>query len=685
MHALLLCLALAGPLQLGPQQTLTQLPRYDRYQKAMHDFAEADNGGVDSLQWASDSSQLYFRRKGKWRALSVSGLAEQDSAAPSRGQSKGRAQRTAERATQLNAEFSPDEQWEADYKDGNVSLLKKGSSAPLAVTTDGSVAKRIRYGVASWVYGEELYVNHAMWFSPDSKYLAYYRDDESKTRDYYLGYKQLETYDQLDQEAYPKAGAGNPFVGLLVYNIATGHSQEVDCHFGDPKDSEYVYDVKWSADGAELYFYRMNRPQTKWQFCAANPVSGQCRVIVSETRKDGWVDQQPKMTFLNDGKRFLILSDRSGFHNLYLYNINGDLVKQLTDTKYDIERVVGVDEKRGEVWYEARSSDNPYLQQLHRVGLDGNHETRVTAPNLSHNVALSPDYSYFVDTAQDVETPQTISVVDRNGKVLTQLAHADFSKLADKGYRKWRRFTFPSADGKFTCYGRLSVPSDFDETKKYPVLINVYGGPESGGGFERFSNPDAVGEFGFVVVYIDGRNTAGRGRAFTMAGYRRLGQCEIDDHAAGVKYLASHYQFIDAKRVGIQGTSYGGYFSALSILRYPDVYSVACSSSPVTDWRLYDSIYTERYMGMPTPEDNAKGYDAGSCMTYANQLKGKLMLYFGTADNNVHPSNTIQLAHALELAGKRYDMTIGADRAHSQMNSARMIEYLVEHLIIAPR
>jgi dipeptidyl-peptidase 4 len=217
-------------------------------------------------------------------------------------------------------------------------------------------------------------------------------------------------------------------------------------------------------------------------------------------------------------------------------------------------------------------------------------------------------------------------------------------------------------------------------------LVFVYGGPESGGGIERFSAPDPLTEFGFVIVNMDGRGTKGRGRAFMCAVYRKLGIVEIDDEAAGVKELVAKRKYLDGKRVGIQGTSYGGYFSALSILRYPDVYAAACASSPVTDFRLYDSVYTERYMGQPTQEDNDVGYTEGSCMTYAKDLKGRLMLYYGTADNNVHPSNTIQLANALERAGKRYDMMVGGDRGHSQMNATRMWEYFVNYLILdAPK
>ena len=295
---------------------------------------------------------------------------------------------------------------------------------------------------------------------------------------------------------------------------------------------------------------------------------------------------------------------------------------------------------------------------------------------------MAPSGDRFVDVEETLEDAPRTVLRDVNGKEVKELSKADLKKWNDLGLKKQERFTFTAADGKTKCFGRLAFPSDFDPSKKYPLLIFVYGGPESGGGIERFETPNALTELGFVIASMDGRGTKGRGREFMCAVYRKLGIVEIDDHAAGVKELVSKFKYLDGKRVGIQGTSYGGYFSALSILRYPDVYAAACASSPVTDFRLYDSIYTERYMGQPTDADNGAGYTAGSCMTYAQNLKGRLMLYYGTADNNVHPSNSIQLANKLESAGKRFDMQVGGDRGHSQMNASRMWEYFVNYLIL---
>jgi len=319
--------------------------------------------------------------------------------------------------------------------------------------------------------------------------------------------------------------------------------------------------------------------------------------------------------------------------------------------------------------------------QLHRVGLDGKGDRRLTDPSFNHTISLAPDGRHFVDVAQRIDVAPTTRLMDENGKALDTLAESDLTKFNALGLKRSERFTFTAADGKTQLYGDLHFPSNFDPAKKYPLIVSVYGGPESGGGDERFEVPNPITELGFLVASFEGRGTSGRGKAFKDAVYGKLGVVEIDDQAAGVRALAAR-PYVNGKRVGIFGTSYGGYASVMAILRHPDVFHVACASSSVTDWRQYDTIYTERYMGLPWDAENKAGYDAGSAMTYVKNLKGKLMLYFGSADNNVHPSNTYQLVQALEGAGKRYDMQVGPDRGHTSMNSTRMWEYFVTHLIL---
>jgi len=296
---------------------------------------------------------------------------------------------------------------------------------------------------------------------------------------------------------------------------------------------------------------------------------------------------------------------------------------------------------------------------------------------------MSPDGRFFVDVAQAHDVPPTTTLMDAQGRKVADLASSDLSRFEELGFRKAEMFTYLAADGKTTLRGMITFPSNFDPARKYPVLVPVYGGPASGSNTPRetFVGPNATADYGFLIVNLESRAAPGMGKRTLDAIYEKLGQTEIDDMAEGVMALRSR-AYVDGNRVGIYGTSYGGYSSIMSLLRYPDVYAAASASSPVTDWRHYDTIYTERYMY--TPKDNKAGYDAGSAMTYVNNLKGRLMLYYGTADNNVHPNNMMQLIDALQRAGKSFDVQVGPDRGHSGINPDRMMEFFIENLVVRP-
>jgi dipeptidyl-peptidase-4 len=293
---------------------------------------------------------------------------------------------------------------------------------------------------------------------------------------------------------------------------------------------------------------------------------------------------------------------------------------------------------------------------------------------------IAGDNKYFVDVYQTHDTPPATRVVDAaSGKPVADVAASDLTKFEQLGLKKAELFTFKAADGQTTLHGLMQFPSTFDASRKYPVLVQVYGGPASASNTARetFVTPSPLTEYGFLIVNVDSRAAPGRGKKMLDQIYLKLGQVEIDDMAAGVRSLASR-PYVDATRVGMFGTSYGGYTSVMSLLRHPDVYAAASASSPVTAWNHYDSIYTERYMWIP--QENKTGYDAGSAMTYAKDLKGRLMLYWGTADNNVHPSNMMQLISALQGSGKSFDVQVGPDRGHSGINTDRMMEFFIEAL-----
>jgi dipeptidyl-peptidase-4 len=569
------------------------------------------------------------------------------------------------------------------YRDRNLWITNTGGGNEVAITSDGSEEDRIKYATASWVYGEELGQNTAMWWSPSGQKLAFYRFDESQVQDFYLQMEQTEIQSSLDIEAYPKAGTTNPSVSLFVYDLAAGTTVEIDARDGQPLTDDvvghYVYGVQWSPNGDEITFRRTNRRQNVMEYTACSPDTGACRVIVHEEWPTGWVQNSPTIRFLADDQSFVWLSERTGFRNFYLYDFGGQLLATLTDHDFEVGNIVRVDEDAGVMYYMARDGENHMKMQLHRVGLDGTGDVRLTDPAFNHSVDIAPDGRHFIDVAQTHDTAPFTNLLDSDGEIVAELAESDMSRFEQLDLEPVEMYTFMAADGVTELRAMLHKPSNFDPTRAYPMLVSVYGGPSSAGARESFTLPSTMTEYGFLYLTINGRNAGGRGKRILDSIYESLGIVEIDDMAAAVRALWDR-PYLDREAVGIYGTSYGGYASAMAILRHPDAFQAASASSAVTDWRHYDTIYTERYMW--TPQGNTAGYDAGSAMNYAENLEGALMIYYGTADNNVHPSNSMQLIAALQAAGKTFEVQVGPDRGHSGINQARMMEFFIEHLVL---
>ncbi|MEO5797806.1 MAG: DPP IV N-terminal domain-containing protein, partial [Gemmatimonadales bacterium] len=589
------------------------------------------------------------------------------------------------RGRQATVAASPDGLRKAIYSDRNLFVADSSGANEVALTTDGNEKDRIKYGTASWVYGEELGQQSAMWWNPSSTRLAYYRFDEKPVPDYYLQLNQTKIQSSLDVEAYPKAGVDNPIVDIFVYDLNAKKSVKLDIRDGKPWSNDvvghYAYNINWSPDGTELLVNRTNRRQQILEFAACSPETGKCRVIIHEEWLTGWVDNTPTIRWLEDNKRFIWESERNGFKNYYLYDISGKLLNPITTNQFESVNIVRVDEKAKTLWYTARDGDNYMKVQLHRIGLDGKGDKRLTDPAFTHTVSLSPDAKFFTDVAQTHDTPPVSRLMDANGKVLSELAKSDMSKFESLGLKKVEMFTYTAADGKTKLHGTIAFPSNFDPTHKYPVLVPVYGGPASASNTatEMFRAGNQQAEYGFLIVNLDTRATPGQGKRTLDDLYLKLGQTEMDDMAEGIKSLWSR-PYVDKARVGIHGTSYGGYSSAMELLRHPEVFSAAAAQSPVTDWDNYDTIYTERYMWIP--QENKEGYEKGSAMKYADSLKGRLMLYYGTADDNVHPNNMMQFIQSLQKAGKSFDVQVGPDQGHSQMNQQRMMEFFIENLVL---
>jgi len=698
------------------QDRLKTMPGYDQYQKMKGELPNAVKSGSLSVTWKDNGASFDYAKDGKnyHYDIATQNATEGTGSSPEnagRGGGRGGGRNQAggpARGRQFDSSVSPDGKLKAFYKDHNVWLSKidnasekamkadgsgKDSAVSVstfddanaqALTTDGSEKTRIKYGTASWVYGEELNQRTAMWWSPNSKKVAYYRFDESQVPDFYLQLEQTKVQDKLDTEAYPKSGAPNPIVDLFIYDVDTKQATKVDIRNGKPFENAvigyYTYHIQWSPDGTELLANRTNRRQNVMELSACDPAKGTCRTVVTEEWPQSWVTNSPEMKFLKDGKRFIWASDRTGFKNYYLYDLSGKLIATLTSGNHDVAAISAVDEDKGQVYYIAHDGDNSMKLQLHRVGLDGKGDVRLTDPAFLHQVNVAPDFKHFIDIAQTHDTPPVTRLMDADGKMIAELAKSDMTKFDQLGLKKAELFKYKAADGVTELFGTLSFPSNFDPNKKYPVLVTVYAGPDTNGARESFINPNPMTEYGFLVASLDSRSVAGRGKKITDAIYLKMGVPEMDDQAEGVKALWTR-PYVDKDRVGIFGTSYGGYSSVMCLLRHPEVFKAASASSPVTDWRNYDSIYTERYMWIP--QENKAGYDAGSAMTYAKDLKGRLMIYYRTADNNVHPSNTLQLIQALQTAGKSIDVQVGPDQGHSGINQDRMMEFFIENLVLA--
>ena len=672
------------PVLLPAQDRLRTMPRFDRYQQVSRVIPGSVKSGAIVATWDADSRGFRYQQGGKsWRYDLASRRAVESAAngTPNVGRRGG-----PERGRQFDVALSPDSTRKAFYRERNLWIADTSGANAFAVTTDGNAAARTKNGSASWVYGEELGQVTAMWWSPDGKQLAYYRFDESPVQDFYLQMDQTKVQSALDVEAYPKAGSPNPIVELFVYDVASRRTQRIDVRNGQPFTNDvvghYVYAVGWSPDGREITFNRTNRRQNVMEYTACEPATGTCRVVVREEWPSSWVENHPEIRFLADGRRFLWVSERTGYANIYLYDFStGRQLAAVTRHEAEVTQIVRVDEAAGVLWYVARTGDNHMKLQLHRVRLDGTGDQRLTDPAWNHATAVAPDGRHIVDVAQTHDRAPVTRLIDARGAVLATVLESNLATFDSVGLRRVELFTYKAADGVTDLHGLLHRPSDFDSTRRYPVLVSVYAGPATNGAREAFTTPHPLTELGFLVLTLDSRSAGGRGKRFLDAIYLKLGTVEIDDQAAGVRALWSR-PYVERGRAGIFGSSYGGYASALALLRHPEVFAAASASSSVTDWRHYDTIYTERYMWIP--QENAAGYDAGSAMTMADKLKGRLMLYYGTADNNVHPNNTMQLIQALQRAGKSFEVQVGPDAGHTALRTDRMMEFFIEQLVLRP-
>jgi dipeptidyl-peptidase-4 len=553
--------------------------------------------------------------------------------------------------------ISPDGRFVSFVRDHNLWLVSVADGQERPVTQGGT--EEIRKGELDWVYPEELEIKTAYWWAPDSSGIAYLEMDERKVSQYPLVDFSLPT-GEAEMERYPAAGGANPIVRVFVVSLNGGEPRAMDT--GAETDI-YIPRVNWLTDSKQLAIQRLNRAQTRLDFLIADASTGKTHTALSENDPN-WINLSDDLYFLKDGKRFLWSSERNGYRHLYLFDIKGKQLAQLTKGEWEVTSIDAVDETKGLVYFTA-TEKSPLERQLYRVALDGTGFARITKDAGTHAAVFSPNTAAFYDTYSNAATPQRQDLCRADGSRIAAINENKVAELADYHLSPTEFLTVKSRDG-VQLNASIIKPPDFNPQKKYPVLVYTYGGPHAqvvrnGWGGANFLWHQLMAQKGYIIFSLDNRGSAGRGHAFETPLHFRLGAQELSDQRDGVQYLKS-LPYVDSTRIGIWGWSYGGHMTLHAMFEAGDDFKVGFAGGPVTDWRYYDSIYTERYLGLP--QKNEKGYQDSSPVKYAAQLKGKLLIAHGTGDDNVHYANTLSVINALIEAGKYVEVLAFPGRGH---------------------
>lgn len=563
---------------------------------------------------------------------------------------------------QMFAKLSPDGKRVAFVRDNNLFVSNLDGGAETQLTSDGS--ETVINGTTDWVYEEELGLSDAFRWSPDGQHIAFWRFDQSPVPRFPL-VDELALYPSVTTLRYPKAGEQNSRVQLGVIHLATQTTTWLDV--GNDGD-QYLARMDWVGSDS-VVVQRLPRKQNAVDILMVSATTGKPRLVMTD-RDSAYVDvENGALRWVNGERQFLWLSDRSGWRQLYLFNRNGKLVRQLSANGMDVLAIVGVDDRNGTVYYSA-AAPTPVERNVYRARLGGGvPSVRVTEGAGSHTLNIAPGARWAVDFHSRIDAPPTATLYElpamRRVRVITDNA-ALKARLAALRIKPAEFIKVPMPDGTLLDAWRI-VPAEFDSTRKYPVLMYVYGGPaaptvtDTWGG-SRYLWHQMLAQRGYVVVSVDNRGAAWRGSDFRKVTQYRLGMRESQDQIDAAKWLATQ-RWVDAKRIGIWGWSYGGYMTLMSTTRGGDAFKAAVSVAPVSDWRLYDTIYTERYMW--TPQDNAEGYRVSSPQQYAAGLTARLLMVHGTGDDNVHPQNSTQMADHLQSAGKVFYQVLYPNRTHS--------------------
>ena len=589
----------------------------------------------------------------------------------------GSLRRLSQGGPQQQAQFSPDGSRVAFVRGGNLFVADPAAGSERQLTFDGRF-NHIINGLPDWVYEEEFSFARAFAWSPDGRKIAYLRFDESRVKQYNMNRFAGGLYPENYTFKYPKAGEQNSVVELYCCDAADGSTVRMDT--GEQTD-QYIPRLFWTPTG-QLGFYRLNRLQNHFEVLLCDS-SGASRVVYDE-RNDRYVERVDgrTVTFLPDGDRFVVRSERDGFMHLYLYGVSEGLLGRITSGEWEVTELLGIE---GDRVYYLSTETSPLRRDLYTVRLDGRGKRRLTGGDGTYRIAPSRGFRYFISYFSNVRTPNRVTLHRSDGRLVRTLEDnaALRAKLDELQVPVKEFFRFATSEG-VELNGYMVRPNGFDSSRRYPVLMTQYSGPGSQQAADRWTIgwEDVLVQQGYIVACVDGRGTGFRGEEFKKCTYGELGKYETVDQIEAARYLAS-LPYVDPDRIGIYGWSYGGFMALNCILKGNDVFRAAIAVAPVTSWRFYDTIYTEIYTGLP--QDNPSGYDDNSPIHFADRLKGKLLIAHGTGDDNVHIQNTYEMITKLVEYDKPFELYVYPDRNHGMGPSRhhlmeRCIEFVQRNL-----
>lgn len=572
--------------------------------------------------------------------------------------------RTRTKAKESDPSFSPDGRRIAYTRNHDLYTLDLDSNEETRLTATGSDS--VYNGTLDWVYMEELFTRgdvKAYWWSPDGSKIAFLQIQEHPVPEFPI-VDYIPTDATYRLQHYPKAGDPNPIVRVGIVDSGGGDIVWADT---DTSDDSYIARVYWLGDGRGVSMEKLNRDQDHLEVLFADAASGKTDLALEES-SDTWINITYLRHYFRDERRFLWGSERDGHSHLYLYNLDGSLIRQLTSGPWEVFDIDGVDEKHGKVYFTANEGD-PAQRHLYVVSEKGGDIQRISREEGTHASTMSPDHRYYIDRFSAATRPTRVSVHESGGKELFA--------IGDQAGKRFRSYQWPAAefftfeDGGIIYPAMIFKPRDFDPTQKYPVIVYTYGGPGDQVVQKRWSRNHLfhgmLADQGFIVFAMDNRGAMGYGKAWEDWLLRRMGKVELEDQLAGVRWLRAQ-PWVDGDRIGIWGWSYGAYMTLTALFKAGDVYKAGGAVAPVSDWHLYDSIYTERYL--KRPQDNEQGYEESSPINFVDDFQGKLLLMAGEADDNVHFQNTDQLTQKLIRAGKDFDLMVYPQKKHSIVGSA---------------